>query len=31
MGQAGESAIAGWLKRRGFAVMPVYEKIKEGE
>jgi hypothetical protein len=29
MGQAGESAIAGWLKRKGFAVMPVYEKELE--
>lgn len=29
MGQAGESAIAGWLKRKGFAVMPVYEKIMD--
>lgn len=26
-GQAGESAIALWLRKRGFAVMPVYEKI----
>ena len=27
MGQAGESAISKWLQRRGYAVMPVYEKL----
>lgn len=27
MGQAGESAIAQWLRRRGCTVLPVYEKI----
>lgn len=26
-GQAGESAIAMWLRRKGWAVLPVYEKI----
>lgn len=26
-GQTGESAIAMWLRKRGFAVLPVYEKI----
>jgi len=26
-GRAGESAIAMWLRRRGFCVLPVYEKI----
>lgn len=26
-GVAGESAIASWLRRRGYSVMPVYEKI----
>lgn len=26
-GKAGESAIASWLRRRGFCVLPVYEKI----
>lgn len=27
IGQAGESAIAQWLRRRGYTVLPVYEKI----
>lgn len=26
-GQAAESDIASWLMRRGYSVMPVYEKI----
>jgi hypothetical protein len=27
MGQAGESAIAKWLRGKGYSVMPVYEKL----
>jgi len=29
VGQAGESSIANWLKARGWAVIPVYEKIMD--
>ena len=32
VGKAGESAIAGWFKRKGYCILPVYEKeINEGK
>ena len=29
VGQAGESAIARWLRKRGYSIVPVYEKIMD--